>query len=1016
MNNRGNVTIATLLVICAIIVLLGIALNAYNQIQLELTHCHLDKIRAKMLAHQGLAIAFDELSSLDFDGITNPPNQAPPGGLAGSRADLPGRNSAGWYYYGEDLDANGLLSRGEDQNGNHILDTETCSLKDALRPSFMMTDQNGIPVSIRLTNGARMGYSGELTRTYAEGRDIYTLKITDCHSQIYLNGEDDGSRQLLNNLGVILRVSPDIPGNALGNYIFEKRNKKPLRRFTVKEELESILPKPVYEKIKPYVTLYGQADTSVIKPPSRRLNEGAEIFSWKQLIPDDLALEERNPININTAPKPVLMAALANLEGLYLQQGPGDEAKLDNIKDVFSNTLEKPHGRIGPPGLSIGKLKSVNLRMPENTNIIEAIAERIIEERTVSPFLEWQAFNKFCDVLIQEEFFGDISSPEGYELAQARADLIKANANPNTLLNKFNPDRVVNRLLDKSDLVTYTTEFCFIPRGYFEVESQGMVLRPALGGEMIPEADYLTRGVARVYEIHSQTTQADFSKGRISRQAKGNGETLQTYPQPDIDNLTNGCYEDGQIALAGVENRYQDNRTTLALHFNKTLKAGHSKGKAQPLEVEGNNLTDGSLFNGGVLYPDGVYSDSGACPTYPSEDNFVDGVANEQLTGKKHFRGAVSFWLKPNYSQNSAKPRTVFSLNRASNNQPHPKYKYQTSQHIFSIIAFPRAYPYNTDGDTLSYSLRTTPAGRYLWFWDFDESLGNQPRSYVFANSDPANDSQHRWLHIGIAWDTHPKSVRTAKPCPACATQPDERQWLLSGYCRHCTGTGEVSEVKVYPSDVYAFCINGDDSQAKYVYRQPELFPPDIIQQIDFASANAIRLGESIDSAFWNFSGDFTIDEVVIRIPDSVKSAKASFKDEFSGGRYYKGQGTFTSGTITVKTGKDNAVNDKTRIIPLWTAYYPPDWNSAETATANSDSGNILLQLLNDSDEPVSAVYDRQGTTIEVPGSKIKYKAIFDTRGIGSDKPLLESPFLDDVNLIIFRNEPEIMEQFVIEN
>ncbi|MBI5779253.1 MAG: hypothetical protein HZA49_07345 [Planctomycetes bacterium] len=1009
MNNHGNVTLATLLVICAIIVLLGIALNAYNQIQLELTHCHLDKIRAKMLAHQGLTNAFDELKTLNFDQITNKP-----------------RHNSSWYYYGEDLDNNGLLSRGEDQNNNRTLDVETCPLKDALKPSFTLTDRNGTPMFIRFANGARMGYSGELTKTYVDGNDIYTLKITDCHSQIYVNGDDDGTKQLLNNLGVILRISSDIPDEALGNYIFKKRNMKPSGRFTVKEELAGILPKPVYEKIRPYVTLYGQADNKVIKPPRRQMKEGTEIFSWKQITPDDLVCEERHPININTAAKPVLMAALANLEGIYLHQGLNDDeiASADDIKNVFSNTLEKPHGKVEPPGVSIGKLKAVNLRIPENTRLIENIAERIIEERTISPFLEWQAFNKFCDILIHEEFFGDISTPEGYELAQAKADLIKANVNPNTLLNKFNPDRIINRWLDKSDLVTYTTEFCFTPRGYFEVESEGMVLRPSISGEMFLEAGYLTRGVAKIYEIYNETNQSDFSKGRISKQPKEAGETLQTYPQPDINNLPNGCYEDGQIALANVENRAPDNKPIFALHFNKTLKASPSNGKSQPMEMEGNSLTTESLFNGGALYPDGVYSDSGGCPAYESEDNFVDGIANERVSGKKQFRGAVSFWLKPNYYQTSVKPRTIFSLNKATNNPPHPKYNYQPTQHIFSILAFPRAYPYKSDTDTLSYSLRTTPAGKFLWFWDFDESLGNQPQSYIFANSDPANDSHHRWIHIGIAWDTHPKTTRIAKHCPACipktgeANNSQEPAWLLKGYCRHCAGTGETSEVKVYPSDVYTFCINGDDAPSKYIGRQPELFPPEIIQQIDFASANSIRLGESIDSSFWNFSGDFTIDEVTIRLPDSVKSAEEQFKDEFANGRYYKNQGIFTSGPIIIKTGRGHAVTKtgpdyKTRIIPFWTAYYPSDWDE--------DSRNILIQLLNNSDEPISAIYDRQGPAIELSKGKnqdltFKYKVVFDTQVNGHNKPLLESPFLDDITMIIFTNEPEIMEQFVIEN
>ena len=1011
MNNRGNVTVAALLVICAIIVLIGIALSAYNQIQIELTHCHLDKVRAKMLAHQGITNAADQLKSLNFNDITNKPGAS-------------GEATHGWYYYGEDLNANGLLNRGEDQNNNNALDVETCLLKKALRPSFMLADPGtNMPLFIRSSDGLRMGYSGELTQTYPDGKDIYTLKITDCHSQIYLNGNDEGTRCLLNNLGVILRISSDIPGGAVGDYIFKKRPEMPSGIFTVKEELATILPGPVYEKIKHYVTIYGQPDNKVIKPPQHRLKEGAQIFSWRQITPDDLIREERHPININTASKPVLMAALLNLKGIYLHQGLSDEEieKSGHIKEVFSNELDKPLGRIEPPGLSIGKLKSIDLKISENIRLIENLAERIIEERNSYPFLEWQAFNNFCDNLVQEEFFGDISTPEGYELARARADLIKANANPNTLMNKFNPDRVVYRSLDKSDLITYTTEFCFTPRGYFEIESRGMVFRPSISGGMLLEADYLTRGVVKVYEIYSETAQSDFSRGHINNQPKQETYTLQTYPQPDIDKLPKGCYEDGQIALTSIETR-PDKTSTFTHHFNKTLKASQSNGNAQPLEIEGNNTKVGSLFDGGVLYPDGVYSDSGSYPAYESENNIVDGIAGERLYGKKQFRGAISLWIKPNYYQTSVKPHTIFTINKASNNPPHPKYNYQTSQHIFSLMAFPRAYPYKPETDQLAYSLRTTPTGKYLWFWEIDESLGNQPQKYVFANSDPVNDSHHRWLHIGIAWDTHPKSNRISKPCPACMQPTNEATnstvkettWLLKDYCRHCLNTGEVSEIKVYPSDVYTFCLNGDDSQAKYIYRQPELFPPEIIQQIDFASDNSIRLGESIDSAFWNFSGDFTIDELAIRLPDAVGNAKASFKEEFANGRYYKNQGLFTSGAVTVKTSD----GFKSKIIPTWTVYYPPNWDK--------ESRNVLFQLLNNSETPVSSLYDKPGTIAEIPMDKngdlsFKYRIIFSTEGVGSDiknlnKPLLESPFLDDVNLIIFRDEPEIMEQFVIEN
>ena len=66
--------------------------------------------------------------------------------------------------------------------------------------------------------------------------------------------------------------------------------------------------------------------------------------------------------------------------------------------------------------------------------------------------------------------------------------LIWANANPNSNLNKHAPDfpdsylyqlwriqgnheKTLFYRIDKSDLIVYTTEFCFYPTGYFEITS-----------------------------------------------------------------------------------------------------------------------------------------------------------------------------------------------------------------------------------------------------------------------------------------------------------------------------------------------------------------------------------------------------------------------------------------------------------------------------------------------------------------------------------------------------------------
>ncbi|MDI6732650.1 MAG: hypothetical protein QME51_06910 [Planctomycetota bacterium] len=1063
MNNEGKVFVATVLVISTIILLLGITMDTYKRIKVELMHCHLDNIRAKMLAQQGMETAINKLRDLDFTALV----------------DLKAEKEGGsWYYYGEDLDKNNLLNKGEDINNNKVLDIETCLLNSALRPSFALTDTGDNPLSIYLQDGRKMGYSGELSQTYEGGKDIYILKVIDSNSQININSDDKGSQQLLNNLGYILGISAEIPGGQLGNYLFEKRSILPVSRlagqagqppcppeadsrpeglrdsgqgsrkktasdrFKVKEELLNFLPQNVYNKLKHYVTLYGQPDGSVIKPSPRRvpertsslpsLQKGIDIFSWKEMTPVTLTLETRYPININTASKPVLMAVLANLEGVYLHQS----GNTVNIR--MGNEINNPLPKISKEHLSIGKLKTIDLKIPENKNLIETITERIIEERNRSPFLDWQRFHNFCDALVEEGVFGDISTAEGYETSQARADLIKANANPNTLLNKFNPDRIVYRSLDKSDLITYTTEFCFTSRGYFEIESLGVVLKSLAGqsGQLFSantlsiEASYLTRGVVQVYAIYTETSQEDFSRGNITPAGAG-----MSYPESDINPESRRDYVDGLIGLATVQNNRSGNNVTFKCHFN--LNEKHS------------GYVRGSVFDGGMLYPDGVYSDATGCPSYPTEGNFETGYF-EKSRGKKLFAGALSFWLKPNYYQTSTKPRTIFSINKKTDNPQHPKYGFIPLQNIFSIIDFPLAYSYNQKGggdDDLSSSISVSPGGKYIWFWEIDQSLGNQPQQYVFAHPSGMSDEHkvrkqgkhHQWVHIGIAWNTHPKLPKEATPCPACEKGGDRKVSVpeasrprpdfigvgtgrpalvatiprgtggedepIKSICRYCLGTGEKYQIKLNPSDVYAFCVNGDDSMSKYVGRQPAVFPPEIIQHIDFSSGNFMRWGENSDAPFWNLPGDFTIDEILIRLIDDIKIARADFKEEFAQGRYYKQGMSFTSGSITIRPDSSPG---RTRTIPIWTVYYPDEWDNRRNT--------IALQLLNNEEVAISPLYETQGNTIEISPSIFRYR-IFIPSSSGDDfnKPLLESPFIDDISFIIFKDMPEIIEQFMVE-
>ncbi|MFH1228324.1 MAG: hypothetical protein V1701_10545 [Planctomycetota bacterium] len=1012
MRNRGHVGVAIIGAIAVLLILIGTTLSTISRMDAELSKRYLDQLRARVLAQNGLVFAREQLQSINV-------------------RDFLLEKERTWQYYGEDLDANGRLDKNEDQNNSGYLDTIECLLKNALRPSF--TSEKLIYKS----NGRYVGYSAESTASYSGGNDVYSLKVVDCNSQININATDNGTKQLLNNLGDILGIdaikSEGGKKGKLGTAIYQARANR-AKGFTTKEELQQFLPADAYNKIKDYVTLYARVDGKVIKPRpySTRpapLKLGQEIFAWSELNPGIVEIEPRAPININSASKIVLMAALANLEGTYLQQ----KFKVD--AGIIEGGVDKPVEAFTKTG--IGVLSQVTLKWPEDRKSIEMIADRIINQRVKKPFLEWSEFNRFCDGLVSDGLFGRTDSQELLDLARAKEDLIKANANPNTLFNKFNPDRIIYRELDKSDMISYTTEFCFAPGGCFEIESLGMVFRPVhkegksnklnAADTQILESEYLLRSVVEVFRVYNETSQNDFDRGMIAKAKKEHvgiyeNKTLVTYPEPPAAKRLSDC--DGFIGLNNLESKSSSREKVTFQHHFRGLKADYAKGSPDPVTYSG-RPSEGSVLtavNGdtGNIYPDGIYSESGSCPAYAAQDNFVDGLAHEKLYGSKRFRGTVSFWLKPNYRLDSSKPRVIFSLTRPNGVEPDSEYGYQVCQNVFELFAFPlnaRVLP------QWAGRLGVKPPGQFVWFWEIDESLGNQPDEYIFTHplveaateeDSLAKDPYHNWLHVGIAWDTHPgKQKREVLNCRRC-NGTGRIEWYragdienkVMGPCRDCNGSGETLR-NFGSEDVYTFCINGRDL-SHYAYNQPALFPPEIVHPMALAADNVIRFGEKPDATFWNSSGDFTIDEITIQLNDSVSDAKTHIIDEYKNGRYYKGTGSFMSGEINIlPKSKRKDKPKKQRVMASWTVYYPGNWDKAKRG--------VEVQFLNDDQEPVSEFMSNpQGAEFDTIEQSLRYKIRFRGDSEELNTPLTETPFFDDISIMVFKPSPTVLEQYII--
>jgi hypothetical protein len=152
--------------------------------------------------------------------------------------------------------------------------------------------------------------------------------------------------------------------------------------------------------------------------------------------------------------------------------------------------------------------------------------------------------------------------------SMAVADAIKANFNPNLHLNELNPDRIMHRRVDKTDLLVHSTEFCFVPMGIFEIESLGTVLdndAPESGTVLGlgPIASWDNRIVARkrvsalvqLYEPIHVTSQSQLYLGSFAaRQSSAglttnNNRSVESGPEPDNGPAPLECDWDGYVAL-----------------------------------------------------------------------------------------------------------------------------------------------------------------------------------------------------------------------------------------------------------------------------------------------------------------------------------------------------------------------------------------------------------------------------------------------------------------------------------
>ncbi|MBI2900285.1 MAG: hypothetical protein HYY17_08870 [Planctomycetes bacterium] len=773
-RNKGAVLII-LLSILAILAFLGVVFVAIAAQERSVSRNYVDAVRARLVAQSGIEDGIQRLDQTLALGA---------GGFHGKE----------WRYYGDDLL----------ETGDPLL--MSVPLEGARNPSYAReVDDHPLagspkPMTVKV-GGKRIGFTAcAETGTYGVHGDFYSLRVRDLQGAIHVNdgvrepgvvdangdGEIDSRdssvsqnlRRILNNLGAI----PSVGVAGLGDKIVGSR---PAGGYRTLDDLRVVLGNEAFEKVRPFLTARAWTDRDVANPVPlsaqaaplhpvkyfrgdgsyrygrNRNSDGAlvatpllfappgadgtqnAVFGMDELNPQHIQIVERAPVNVNVAPREVLIALLDGLKGFFLVEKRENDLPLWTSAYQWVNrehTFDTAGSFRGAVGFLYQTLPIVGPGSPGVAGIsAETIADHILACREArptpafdyssvwwgGPFRTWRQFNAFCDNLVaiglvadDREIFRDFDGTEPSKAqrrvaSQAIADVLKANFNPNLHLNETNPDANLFTLVDKTDLIVNSTEFCFLPCGLFEIESIGRVVRPVgsddawTAGDNEPVAKAKMRAVVKLFDVHRETSQKHFAAGTVSpREAlplSDGDRSLQVGPEPDRGKAPAENEWDGWIALPTVGGTggalvgKSEMGETLHGHFSGDfLLHYHADGIRDELaskSVAGEsvaNLPDRTEAGAGPYGASGVHrlarsfrlTVGASLPDLKLRaplDLRIDGAYSERHSAPAYWlspkvlgaetgtmQGVLAMWVKPSFlPETSGKPRIWLNMDRS---------------------------------------------------------------------------------------------------------------------------------------------------------------------------------------------------------------------------------------------------------------------------------------------------------------------------------------------------------------
>ncbi len=376
--------------------------------------------------------------------------------------------------------------------------------------------------------------------------------------------------------------------------------------------------------------------------------------------------QPRAPVNVNTAAVETLEAVLTDLRGQYLNRLVSGSEPRTYMGDGF-----------------VSGSGEVIVTQPIALAVARALVTRrneLIMARGYA-FATWYDFHAFIDAIDSAAALAALSPNSGATpvnlgggvVAQAIKDTIKANANPNSRINKFNPDRALACRFgdtDKADLSRWTTEFSFNSSGYFRIESLGRVCAEPLGNGAMPVvAEKRIVTAVKVYEVYRASTQKEFLVNRAS--GTGTPTAIAYYPEHLMDIAGQGMASwnavgaewDGSMMLptTDINGANAPGNSNFYEHYTNSFGAD----AAGPAERGVSLVSDGAggfpaaggqseLFVDGVFchetrrYPDYINTSLYGAPGFGA--SIDDYVRNARADNKLDMQeGTIEMWVKPTW-------------------------------------------------------------------------------------------------------------------------------------------------------------------------------------------------------------------------------------------------------------------------------------------------------------------------------------------------------------------------------